>query len=67
MALRTRLILRRPQSGRLEGRTALIQPVFNFFTRSFAGVTGKYRDGSLFFEPDAVAWSLFAPAGEARG
>jgi hypothetical protein len=67
MALRISLILRKSRSDCLEGRTALIQPVFNFFTRSLAGVTGKYRDGSLFFEPDAVAWSLFAPAGEARG
>ena len=28
MALRQSLILRRPQSGRLEGRTALVQPDF---------------------------------------
>ena len=33
------LILRKPQSGCLEGRTALIQPVVNFLTASFAGVT----------------------------
>jgi hypothetical protein len=30
MALRKSLILRRPQSGRLEGRTALVQLDFNF-------------------------------------
>ncbi len=40
MALRKFLILRRPQSGRLEGRTAFVQPNFNSFTGSFAGVTG---------------------------
>jgi hypothetical protein len=34
VALRTVVILRRPQSGRLEGRSALIQPIFNFFARS---------------------------------
>jgi hypothetical protein len=32
MALTKLLILRRPQSGRLEGRTALIQRVFDSFT-----------------------------------
>jgi hypothetical protein len=37
-ALRTHLILRKPQSGCLEGRTAPIQPVYNFFTRSKAGI-----------------------------
>lgn len=41
MALRTRLILRRPRRGRLEGRTVLIQRVFDFFTRSFAGVASE--------------------------
>jgi hypothetical protein len=35
MALRKLLILRRPQSGRLEGRTALVQAV-DCFTGSFA-------------------------------
>ena len=34
------LILRKPQSGCLEGRTALIQPVVNFLTASQAGVQG---------------------------
>jgi hypothetical protein len=38
MALRKSLILRRLRSG-LEGRTTLIQPDFDFFTRSFAGTT----------------------------
>jgi len=37
MALRKTLILRSLRSGRLEGRTALIQPIVNVFTRSFAG------------------------------
>ena len=35
------LILRKPQSGCLEGRTALIQPVVNFLTASFAGMTKR--------------------------
>ena len=39
MALRKFLILRRPRSGRLEGRTAPIQPIRDFFTSSFAGET----------------------------
>ncbi len=33
MALRKFLILRRPRSGRLEGRTAVRQPDFDFPTR----------------------------------
>ncbi len=33
------LILRKPRSGCLEGRTALIQPIVNCFTGSFAGMT----------------------------
>ena len=44
MALGKSLILRRPWSGRLEGRRALIQLIVNSFTRSFAGVT-KYALG----------------------
>ena len=39
IALRNVLILRSPQSGRLEGRTASIQRFFDSFTRSFAGMT----------------------------
>src|ERR1700730_5393991 len=39
MALRKSLILRRRRSGRLEGRTTLVQPDLDFFTRSFAGMT----------------------------
>ena len=39
MALRKFLILRKPRSGCLEGRTALIQPMINFFTCPFAGKT----------------------------
>ena len=34
MALRKFLILRKPRSGCLEGRTALIQPIDNSFTGS---------------------------------
>jgi len=40
MALREPLILRRPRSGRLEGRTALVQFNFNSLTRSKAGIQG---------------------------
>jgi hypothetical protein len=39
MALRKPLILRRPRSGRLEGRSALIQPIVDFPTVSCAGLT----------------------------
>ncbi|SRR6266404_6436451 len=35
MTLRKSVILRRPRSGRLEGRTALIQPTFDSFTDSY--------------------------------
>ena len=47
MALRKSLILRRPQSGRLEGRTVLLQLNFNPFARAQAGVQGNRwsRDG----------------------
>ena len=38
MALLEFLILRKPRSGCLEGRTALIQPIVNFITPSQAGV-----------------------------
>ncbi len=41
MALRTHLVLRKSRSDCLEGPDALVQPVFNFFTRSFAGTTMK--------------------------
>ncbi len=34
MALRKNIILRSPQRGRLEGRTSLIQPNANSFTRT---------------------------------
>jgi hypothetical protein len=37
MALEEFLILRRPQCGRLEGRTAPIQPNVNSFKNSFSG------------------------------
>ena len=40
------LILRRPRSGRLEGRTAPIQPIVDFLTASFAGGTLAYVTGS---------------------
>jgi len=39
MALTQFLILRKPRSGCLEERTALIQPIGNFLTPSCAGVT----------------------------
>jgi hypothetical protein len=39
MALRKSLILRKLRSGCLEGRTALIPPVVNFLTASFAPTT----------------------------
>ena len=38
MALMKLLILRKPKSGCLEGRTELIQRVFDSFTCTFAGV-----------------------------
>jgi hypothetical protein len=41
MALRKSLILRKLQSSCLEGRTALIQPIVNFLTPSFAGATSN--------------------------
>jgi hypothetical protein len=34
------LILRRPRSGRLEGRNAIDPATADKFTRSFAGMTG---------------------------
>src|SRR5215471_3174968 len=40
MALRKILILSRPRSGRVEGRTTVIQPITDFPTASFRGVTG---------------------------
>ena len=55
--LRKFLILRRPRSGRLEGRTMLIQAVGDFLTPSFAenpiGVT---------FEPDTFVTRFRAGA-----
>jgi hypothetical protein len=41
MALRKSLILSRPRSGRVEGRTTLIQAITDFLTASFAGMTGN--------------------------
>src|SRR6266446_2264129 len=41
MALTEFLILRKPRSGCLEERTALIQPIVNSFTRSYAGMTRR--------------------------
>jgi hypothetical protein len=43
MALRKLLILRKLRSSCLEGRTALIQPIVNFLTRSKAGI--DFRGG----------------------
>ena len=46
MAFTNHLILRKPQSGCLEGRTGPIQPLFNFFTRFCAGITlGRLHRG----------------------
>jgi hypothetical protein len=39
MGLRKLLILRKPRSGCLEERSALIQPILNSFARSFAEMT----------------------------
>jgi hypothetical protein len=41
MALTAFLILRKPRSGCLEERTALIQPIVNSFPACFAGITGE--------------------------
>jgi len=41
MALRKFLILRKPRSGCLEERTAVIQPTVNSFTASFRGGDGN--------------------------
>jgi hypothetical protein len=43
MSLIKFLILRRPQSGRLEGRTMLIQAPGDFLTAAKAGVQGLFR------------------------
>jgi hypothetical protein len=43
MALRKTLILRKPRSGCLEGRTAPVQPFVNCCTCSFAGQIGMGR------------------------
>jgi len=48
MALRNVLILRKPRSGCLEGRTARIQPIVNSFTTFFAGVTTETGVGGAF-------------------
>ena len=39
MAFRNYFIMRKPQSGCLEGRTAPLQALFNSFTRSSAETT----------------------------
>jgi hypothetical protein len=44
MALRKYLILRRPRSGRLEGRTKLIQAIADFSTASKAGAQVMFMD-----------------------
>jgi hypothetical protein len=44
MALTEFLILRKPRSGGLEERTALIQPIVDFFTAALAGMTVE-REG----------------------
>jgi hypothetical protein len=43
--IKENVILRKPQSGCLEGCTALIQPIFDIFTRLEAGthVRDEYR------------------------
>ena len=47
MALTKFLILRKPPSGCLEERTALIQLIVHFFKSAFAGTTSsaRLRDG----------------------
>jgi hypothetical protein len=40
MALKKFLILKRPRSDHLEGRTAFVQPNFNTFTSSKGGTQG---------------------------
>ena len=50
MALKVVLILSRPRSGRVEGRTAGIQPVRDWITASHVGIhcghgTGRRRYG----------------------
>jgi hypothetical protein len=58
MALTEYLILRKPRSGCLEERTALIQPIVNSFTRPKAG---------FYIFPELTgfrlcAWPLLGPA-----
>jgi hypothetical protein len=47
MALRKALILRRLRSGRLEGRTTLIQAIVDFLTAAEAGVHPSNRHRPL--------------------
>jgi hypothetical protein len=49
MALKKSLILRRLRSSRLEGRTTLVQPDFDFFTRSKSGGDDKLSDVPILF------------------
>jgi hypothetical protein len=46
IALKNVLILRRPRSGRLEGRTTPIQVIVDFLTAAFAGMSAP-REGAL--------------------
>jgi hypothetical protein len=61
MALRQSLILRSPRSGRLEGRTTLVQPHFVFFTRSKAGI--YFRDGRRPLFPARAGFAGVAKSG----
>jgi len=54
--LRKVLILRKPQSGCLEGRTALLQLNFNSFTPAFAGMTSWEHNALI------LARSISGPA-----
>ena len=59
MGLRKLLILRKPRSGCLEERTALIQPIPDSFTRSIDGMliapaTPHRRDGRSRVAPDRL-------------
>src|SRR6266404_7581591 len=65
MALRKSLILRRLRSGRLEGRTTLVRPDFDFFTRYFAGKTRTdCANAPDHQDPQGAMFALFGRRGE---
>jgi len=59
MALPQFLILRKPHSGCLEGRTAPIQRVLDFFHRLFRGVTRTHCKHTGHFRPGVNLRLLF--------